>query len=97
VAGSTTDLLRNNRATAASLERSVRWDDILAHGGWERRFELPWMIRLGDAGVPVTWVWCLAAYVALALAVALIWLRPWQQRRRAAYNGADTSGPVVHA
>jgi hypothetical protein len=48
---------------------------------WQRRFELPWMIRLGYAGVPVTWVWPAAVFVLLGLAVAAVWLVPLTTRR----------------
>ncbi len=43
---------------------------------WRRKFQLPWMIRLGDAGVPVNWEWPLVTFVLLALALAIIWLVP---------------------
>jgi hypothetical protein len=42
----------------------------------QRRFELFWMIRLRDAGAPVTWVWAVGAWVLLILAVTLVWLVP---------------------
>jgi hypothetical protein len=43
---------------------------------FQRRLALPWMIRLGDTGVPVTWVWTLATFVFLVVAVAFVWLTP---------------------
>jgi hypothetical protein len=42
---------------------------------WHRRFELFWMVRLGDTGLPVTWVWTLAVFSSLILLLALIWHR----------------------
>jgi hypothetical protein len=41
---------------------------------WQRKGALFWMVRLGDAGVHVTWVWPLTTYVLLAAACAFIWL-----------------------
>jgi hypothetical protein len=43
---------------------------------WRRKFQLPWMIRLGDAGVPVNWAWPSVTFALLALALAIIWLVP---------------------
>ncbi len=40
---------------------------------WERRFQLLWMIRLREAGLPNVWVWILAG---LALAAAA-WITVW--------------------
>jgi hypothetical protein len=65
---------------------------------WQRRLALPWMMRLGDAGVPVTWVWTLVTYVLLALAVRLIWLAPGLWKRRHARRGAaDSCHPAAGA
>jgi hypothetical protein len=59
------------------IAAAYRTDIRLAVGTlWRRRLELPWMIRLGDSGVPVTWAWPLVTYVLLVLAVASIWLAP---------------------
>jgi hypothetical protein len=41
---------------------------------WYRRFQLLWMIRLGEAGVPTAWWWPLAWGLALTAIVGLIWL-----------------------
>ena len=62
---------------AAARENDVR---LAAGVLWKRRFELPWMIRLRAAGVPVTWVWTLATYLLTALAVAWIWAGPLARR-----------------
>jgi hypothetical protein len=43
---------------------------------WQRRFELPWMIRLGHIGAPVTPLWPVAGFALLALAIAAVWLVP---------------------
>jgi len=43
---------------------------------WRRRFALPWMIRLGQAGARVTWVWTLVTFALLAVGVGSIWLVP---------------------
>lgn len=43
---------------------------------WQNGFRLPWMIRLADMGVPVTWVWPPATFLLLGLTVALVWLEP---------------------
>lgn len=51
---------------------------------WSRRFQLPWMIRLGEAGVHVTWAWPLCLLLLLIGALAWIWLplgRPRGERR----------------
>jgi hypothetical protein len=49
---------------------------------WERRFAPFWMIRLREAGAPVTWVWTIAAYLMLIALLAVIWrrARPAQDR-----------------
>jgi len=54
---------------------------------WQRRLALPWMIRLGEAGVPVSWVWTLVTFVLLALAVAIVWLAPGLRNRCGARIG----------
>ena len=62
---------------ALIISAAYRNDIRLALGTlWRRRFELPWMIRLHDAGVPVTWAWPVVTYSLLVLAVASIWLVP---------------------
>jgi hypothetical protein len=55
----------------------------------ERRFELPWMIRLGDAGAPVTFVWSLAEFLLLAVVVAAVWLVPRRTRKTANPNTSE--------
>jgi hypothetical protein len=59
---------------------------------WRRKFQLPWMIRLGDAGVPVNWSWPLVTYVLLALAVTAIWLAPALSHRVGAGVEAADAG-----
>ena len=54
---------------------------------WRRRFFMPWMIRLGNAGVPVNWAWPLLTYALLALALAWIWFVP--MRRNACASDAS--------
>jgi hypothetical protein len=51
---------------------------------WHRRFALPWMLRLREAGVPVTWEWVLATYAIAVLALACIWAGPVTRWRRPA-------------
>jgi hypothetical protein len=60
---------------------------------WQRRFELTWMIRLRDAGVPVDWRWPVATYVRLATALASIWFVPRRTNSRVALT--DTRGVHV--
>ncbi|MEP6714109.1 MAG: hypothetical protein ABJC09_00965 [Terriglobia bacterium] len=40
---------------------------------WERKFEMLWLVRLGQAGAPVAWWWSPAAYALVGLGVALLW------------------------
>jgi hypothetical protein len=42
---------------------------------WRGRFGLFWLVRLGNAGLPVTWVWTLAVFSSLFLLLVLIWRR----------------------
>ena len=58
---------------------------------WNRGFELPWMIRLGLAGVPVTRVWPLAVFVMLGLVVAALWLLPWRETTSVDPNSLEKS------
>jgi hypothetical protein len=60
---------------------------------WRRKFRLPWMIRLGDAGVPVNWEWPLVTFVLLALALAIIWLSPELRNDRGGRMKAEDSYP----
>ena len=57
---------------------------------YRRRFALPWMIRLGEAGVPVNWAWTVITFVLLALAIAFVW-RPRGARVDAAFIEAAAS------
>jgi hypothetical protein len=43
---------------------------------WRRGFALPWMIRLGNAGIPVNWALPLITYTLLGLTLTFIWLKP---------------------
>lgn len=58
----------------------------------QRRFELLWMIRLQEAGVPVNWSWSLITFVSLAIVLVMIWLVPGPRDARitttASYNRA---------
>jgi hypothetical protein len=58
---------------------------------WQRHFELPWMIRLGYAGAPVTSIWPLAVFGLLALAVAAVWLLPRRQNAPADTNSLENN------
>ena len=55
---------------------------------WRRGFKLPWMIRLGESGVAVTWVWPLSTFLLLAAALALVWLAPGPRRCSRARSAA---------
>ena len=57
---------------------------LAAQTFWNRRFALPWMLRLREAGVPVTWEWVLVTYAVTVLAVACIWVGPVTRWRRPA-------------
>jgi hypothetical protein len=57
---------------AAAHENDIRESLISL---WRRHFELFWMVRVRDAGAPVTWVWEAMAYAAAAAALAAIWVR----------------------
>lgn len=58
---------------AAAHENDVR---LAIARIWERHFALLWMIRLREAGAPVSWWWTLVTFVLLSVSVTLIWLRP---------------------
>ena len=80
--------------SGAALAQSViiaaahQSDIVLAASALIRnRFELPWMIRLRAAGLPVNWLWPVVTFLVLAVAVALIWRNP--QLRRASAGPAD--------
>ena len=49
---------------------------------WERRFAFFWMVRLQEAGVTVTWVWPLIAYLILIAILMLTWRRALPDRYR---------------
>jgi hypothetical protein len=62
---------------AAGHENDVR----MAVGSLLRRhFAFIWMIRLREAGAPVTWVWTPVTYLALAVLLTFIWKRTGGQR-----------------
>jgi hypothetical protein len=58
----------------AAAHQSDIW--LAASALIRNRFELPWMIRLHAAGLPVNWLWPAVTFLALALAVGLIWRNP---------------------
>jgi hypothetical protein len=63
---------------AAAHENDIRTTlDVL----WRRRLELLWMVRLREAGAPLTSFWELAACVFLILALAVVWTVPWVRIR----------------
>jgi hypothetical protein len=62
---------------------------------WQRRFEPYWMVRLREAGAPVTWVWTLGAYALLTLAVATVWMAT--KVRHAPEGDSAAVPPVVQA
>jgi hypothetical protein len=49
---------------------------------WRRGFELPWMIRLGQAGVGISWVWPLMVFLLLGAGVVAIWAVPRRTTRQ---------------
>jgi hypothetical protein len=58
---------------AAAHQSDIR---LAASSLVRNRFELPWMIRLDAAGLPVNWLWPVVTFLVLGLAVALIWRNP---------------------
>jgi hypothetical protein len=58
---------------AAAHQSDIR---LAASALIRNRFELPWMIRLHAAGLPVNWLWPSMTFLVLALAVGLIWRNP---------------------
>ena len=58
---------------AGAHENDVR---LAAQTFWNRRFALPWIIRLREAGLPVTWEWVLATYLLTVLVIIWIWAGP---------------------
>jgi hypothetical protein len=55
---------------AAAHENDIR----LAVGAlFQRRFLLVWMIRLQEAGLPVTWMWTVVLLLAMISILAVIW------------------------
>jgi len=55
---------------AGAHQNDVR---LAAETFWNRRFALPWMIRLRAAGTPVTWEWVVLTYLVTVLAIVWIW------------------------
>ena len=58
---------------AAAHENDIR---LALSTLWQRRLALLWMIRLQEAGAPVTWVWTLGTFVVLIVALTIIWVAP---------------------
>lgn len=62
---------------------------------WHRGFSLPWMVRLGNAGVSVNWALPLITFTMLGLALAFIWLAPGLRNGYAASaEAADSRDPA---
>jgi hypothetical protein len=66
---------------AGAHEDDVR---LAAQTFWNRRFALPWVIRLRAVGTPVAWEWVLVTYLLTVLAITWIWAgplarRPWRR------------------
>ena len=79
---------------AAAHENDIR---LSVSTLWDRHLALLWMIRLQEAGAPVTWVWTLGTFVALIVALTIIWVAPGIGRLRNAHEwreavatGSDT-------
>jgi hypothetical protein len=84
---SAADPSMGNRHRLADVEPDRSWRPserrrLAAADLVDRRFALPWMIRLRAAGVPVSWEWVLATYLITALAIVTIWAGPVLRRRR---------------
>jgi hypothetical protein len=62
---------------AGSHQNDVR---LAAATIWNRRFALPWMIRFGEVGKPVTGMWVLLTYLFTVLVIAWIWAGPVARR-----------------
>jgi len=45
---------------------------------WAHHFELPWMVRLGDLGLPVTWLWPAATFAFLTALLVIVWGQPFK-------------------
>lgn len=58
---------------AAAHENDIR---LSVSTLWQRHLALLWMIRLREAGAPVTWVWTLGTFVVLIVALTIIWVAP---------------------
>lgn len=54
----------------------------------QRKFQLLWMIRLRDAGAPVTGAWPPVLLLTLAAALTAIWLSPLSPKSRAESNAS---------
>ena len=64
---------------AAAHENDIR---LSVSTLWQRHLEFLWMIRLQEAGAPVTWVWTLGTFVMLIVALTIIWVAPGIGSRR---------------
>jgi hypothetical protein len=87
--------------SGAALAQSViiaaahQSDILLAASALIRnRFELPWMIRLGAAGLPVNWLWPLVTFLVLGLAVGFIWRNPQLRRAHAGPAAPSRNRPA---
>lgn len=75
---------------AGAHENDVR---LAAQTLWDRRFALPWMIRLRAAGVPFSGEWVLVTYLLAALAFLWIWAGPASRWRRASRLDSLATSP----
>jgi hypothetical protein len=79
-------------AMAAAHQNDVR---LVLGTLWERGFTLPWMVRLGNAGLSVNWVLPLITFTLLGFTLAFIWLTPGLRNSYAApARAADSLGPA---
>ena len=74
---------------AAAHENDIR---LSVSTLWQRHLALLWMIRLQEAGAPVTWLWTLGTFVVLIVALTIIWVAPEIGSRRNAPSGGKPSG-----
>jgi hypothetical protein len=56
---------------------------------WERHFELPWMVRLEQLGIPLNPAIPAIFFLLLALAVTAIWFVPGRKGRAANPNNSE--------
>ena len=73
---------------AAAHENDIR---LSVSTLWQRRLALLWMIRLQEAGAPVTWVWTLGTFVLLIVALTIIWVAPGIGSR---HNATECGEPI---